>query len=102
MHDDRIVSLGFATEAVDSARPLLDRARIPREAVRNHVATEALQVDALAHHLAAHEDARNVRVFGSVARADDRPVSDLDLLIDMESGRSLLDLVGLARISRCC
>ena len=63
----------------------------------NHVATEALQVDALAHHLAAHEDARNVRVFGSV-----RPVSDLDLLIDMESGRSLLDLVGLARISRCC
>jgi predicted nucleotidyltransferase len=27
----------------------------------------------------------------------DRPASDLDLLVDMESGRSLLNLVGLAQ-----
>jgi predicted nucleotidyltransferase len=34
-------------------------------------------------------------VFGSVARGDDHQSSDIDLLVDMESGRSLLDLVGL-------
>lgn len=39
--------------------------------------------------------ARNVRLFGSVARGEDRPESDLDLLVDMEAGRSLLDLVSL-------
>ena len=33
-------------------------------------------------------------VFGSAARGDARPGSDLDLLVDMEEGRSLLDLVG--------
>lgn len=45
--------------------------------------------------IAAQHGARNVRVFGSVARgeADDR--SDIDLLVEMEPGRSLLDLGGL-------
>jgi uncharacterized protein len=45
--------------------------------------------------VAARHGARNVRVFGSVARGDDNPESDLDLLVDMERGRSLLDLVAL-------
>ncbi len=45
--------------------------------------------------IAAQHGARNVRVFGSVARGDDRADSDLDLLVEMEDGRSLLDLVGL-------
>jgi hypothetical protein len=39
--------------------------------------------------------ARNVRVFGSAARGDAGPASDVDLLVEMESGRSLLDFVGL-------
>lgn len=39
--------------------------------------------------------ARNVRVFGSVARGEAGPESDVDLLVDMEPGRSLLDLGGL-------
>jgi uncharacterized protein len=39
--------------------------------------------------------ARNVRVFGSVARGDDEPDSDVDFLVDMEPGRSLLDMGGL-------
>jgi uncharacterized protein len=45
--------------------------------------------------LAAKYGARNVRVFGSVARgeADDR--SDVDFLVDLEPGRSLLDQAGL-------
>lgn len=45
--------------------------------------------------IAAQYGARNVRVFGSVARgeADDR--NDIDLFVEMEPGRSLLDLGGL-------
>lgn len=41
--------------------------------------------------------ARNVRVFGSEARGEARPSSDLDLLVDMADDRSLLDLVGLGQ-----
>lgn len=39
--------------------------------------------------------ARKIRLFGSVARGEERPDSDLDFLVDMEDGRSLLDLGGL-------
>ncbi len=45
--------------------------------------------------LAAKHGAYNVRVFGSVARGDAGPASDLDVLVDMEPGRSLFDLGGL-------
>ena len=45
--------------------------------------------------LAEKHGARNVRVFGSVARGDATPESDVDFLVDMPKGRSLLDLVGL-------
>jgi predicted nucleotidyltransferase len=44
---------------------------------------------------AARRGARNVRVFGSVARGDQRSGSDVDFLVDFEPGRSLLDLTGL-------
>lgn len=36
--------------------------------------------------------ATSPRVFGSVARGEDRPDSDIDLLVDLEDGRTLLDL----------
>lgn len=45
--------------------------------------------------LAASRGARNVRVFGSVARGEAKENSDIDLLVDVEAGRSLLDIVGL-------
>jgi predicted nucleotidyltransferase len=45
--------------------------------------------------LAATRGARNVRVFGSVARGDSDERSDIDFLVDLEPGRSLLDLGGL-------
>ncbi len=45
--------------------------------------------------LANLHGARNVRVFGSVARGDATEASDVDLLVEMEEGKSLLDLVGL-------
>lgn len=44
---------------------------------------------------AAEHGARNVRVFGSVARGDDGPDSDVDLLVDIDAGRGLLDLAEL-------
>ena len=47
--------------------------------------------------LAAKHGAYNVRLFGSVARGEAGPKSDLDLLIDLESGRSLLDQIALGQ-----
>lgn len=44
---------------------------------------------------ATRHGARNVRVFGSVARGSDTSDSDIDLLVDFEPERSLYDLVGL-------
>ena len=45
--------------------------------------------------LAARAGARNVRVFGSAARGDDREESDLDLLADWTPQTSLFDVGGL-------
>lgn len=46
---------------------------------------------------AAKHGARNVRVFGSVARGRATKTSDVDLLVEMQDGRTLLDLVGLSQ-----
>ena len=45
--------------------------------------------------IAAIHGARNIRVFGSVARGEADEKSDIDFLVEMEPGRSLLDLGGL-------
>jgi predicted nucleotidyltransferase len=42
--------------------------------------------------IAASHGAHRVRLFGSVARGEERPDSDVDFLVEMEDGRSLLDL----------
>lgn len=44
---------------------------------------------------AARHGARNVRVFGSVARGEAGPESDLDILVEMEPGTSLMDHIAL-------
>ena len=60
-----------------------------------------MSIDSLHAHrkailaLATQHGARNIRVFGSVARGEDRPDSDVDLLVDVEPGRSLLDVIAL-------
>jgi predicted nucleotidyltransferase/DNA-binding XRE family transcriptional regulator len=46
---------------------------------------------------AAHHGATNLRVFGSVARGDDRPDSDVDLLVDLPTDAGLLTLLRLER-----
>ncbi|MBX3234591.1 MAG: nucleotidyltransferase family protein [Nitrospiraceae bacterium] len=45
--------------------------------------------------LAQEHGARNVRVVGSVARGEARAESDVDFLVEMDNGRSLLDLIKL-------
>jgi predicted nucleotidyltransferase len=59
-------------------------------------------LDALLHarrdeilRIAAKHGASDVRVFGSVARGEAGPESDLDVLVRLEPGRSLLDLCAL-------
>jgi predicted nucleotidyltransferase len=45
--------------------------------------------------IAARHGARDVRVFGSVSRGEADLESDVDFLVELEPGRSLLDLGGL-------
>lgn len=45
--------------------------------------------------IASRWGARRVRVFGSVARGEAQPTSDVDLVVDFEPDRSLLDHGGL-------
>lgn len=45
--------------------------------------------------IAARHYASNIRVFGSVARGEDGPDSDIDLLVDFGPEASLLDLIAL-------
>ena len=45
--------------------------------------------------IASKYGARNIRIFGSLARGEAREDSDIDFLVDLEPGRSLFDLGGL-------
>ena len=45
--------------------------------------------------IAASHGARNVQIFGSLARGTARPDSDIDFLVRLDPGRSLLDLVAI-------
>jgi hypothetical protein len=45
--------------------------------------------------IAASHGASKVRLFGSVARGEAKPDSDIDFLVEMESDRSLLDRIAL-------
>ena len=59
----------------------------PSERVRQH--RDSIRALAAKHHAAAP------RIFGSVARGEDEPGSDVDLLVDFTDEASLLDEVGL-------
>lgn len=47
--------------------------------------------------MAARRGARNVRVFGSVARGEDTDTSDIDLLVDLDVSVGVVSLAGLTR-----
>jgi len=46
-------------------------------------------------HIATLHGAENVRVFGSHARGEARKDSDIDILVKLDAGRSLLDIVAI-------
>jgi uncharacterized protein len=52
--------------------------------------TEVLQI-------ARRHGASNLRVFGSVPRGEDTEAGDIDLLVDLPPGQTLLTLAGLAQ-----
>jgi predicted nucleotidyltransferase len=56
---------------------------------------EVLQKADLVRTIALAHGAQGIELFGSVARGEDRPESDIDLLVELRPGRSLLDLIGL-------
>jgi len=45
--------------------------------------------------LAVRHGAKRIRIFGSVTRGEADGQSDVDFLVDMEHGRSLMDMGGL-------
>jgi uncharacterized protein len=68
----------------------------PRKRRSAHAKDEALvRLRPIVLRVAKTYGARNVRVFGSFARGEQRRSSDLDLLVEMPEGSSLLDLAGL-------
>jgi uncharacterized protein len=77
-------SIGPVTHSVTRERPSLVLAA-HREDVLNLVRARG---------------ASNVRVFGSVARGEDEPSSDIDLLVDFPPGTSLLTVIGLEQSLR--
>src|SRR6266540_1817506 len=89
-----------------SAAERMRRYRARRRAAGLHPATtwkparalEEVQAKAdLIRSLARAHGATSVELFGSAARGEDRPDSDLDFIVELEPGRSLLDLIGLAQ-----
>lgn len=81
-----------------SAGVTIETRPLPRGGRRNATLQELLRErrDEILE-VAAKNGAANVRVFGSVARGEEQHGSDVDLLVDMDPGCSLLDQVRLRR-----
>jgi predicted nucleotidyltransferase len=45
--------------------------------------------------IAERHGAKRIQVFGSIARGEDARDSDVDFLIELERGRSLLDIIAM-------
>jgi predicted nucleotidyltransferase/predicted transcriptional regulator len=69
------------------------RARVPSTRVRLRDEVARLRSPIL--DAAAANGARDVRLFGSVARGEEQAASDIDFLVSLEPGRTLLDLARL-------
>ena len=68
---------------------------IPRPATSS-LREQVLAKTGLVRTLAQAHGARTVELFGSAARGEETPESDIDLMVELERGRSLLDLIALA------
>lgn len=60
-----------------------------------HALDQILEMADLIGTLARAHGAASIELFGSAARREDRRDSDIDFMVELEAGRSLLDLVGL-------
>jgi uncharacterized protein len=69
----------------------------PRSASQAETVAELRKHRRALIELARRHGAHNPRLFGSIARGDDRPDSDVDILVELEPGRTLLDLVAVRR-----
>lgn len=83
----------YETERRRASAQMIERLRIaarplPHEALAAH----RIELNDLASRFGLH----NVRVFGSAARGDDRPGSDLDLLVTRSAGIGLLGIAAFA------
>lgn len=87
MRNNRPVAELSGIGAVDRAIPRLAGASL-REQV--------LAKSGLVRTLAQAHGARTVELFGSAARGDETAESDIDVMVELERGRSLLDLIALA------
>ena len=67
----------------------------PEPASRGGARAELQRKQGLIRTLAGAHGARTVHLFGSAARGEERPESDLDFLVELEPGRNLLDLIGI-------
>ena len=89
----------------DAAAPEIDLPKVRRacddtdmEPVRNNVPVTLADLRDRRQELlriAKRHGASNVRVFGSVMRGDASAASDVDFVVSLDEGRSLLDLGGL-------
>jgi predicted nucleotidyltransferase/DNA-binding XRE family transcriptional regulator len=77
------VTLGKGRESTKSATKTIGGRLASIRRQRDHL-----------QEIARRHGVRNLRVFGSVARAEDSPKSDVDFLVDLEPGRTLIDLIG--------
>lgn len=79
---ERLLAATGASLVLGTSRPRTDRTdRLRRSRAQLTAAARARGVSA-------------IRVFGSVARGEATRASDVDLLVDLEPGRTLIDLIG--------
>lgn len=89
---------GKATARLDKVMQALQGLGLDIEVVERRAPGMREQVKAhkpLLRTIAAARGVRSLSLFGSAARGDARPGSDLDFLVALENGRSLVDLVGV-------
>ena len=46
-------------------------------------------------HIATLHGAKKVKIFGSIAKGEEKPGSDIDLIVNLDEDRSLFDLIAL-------
>ncbi len=64
---------------------------VPKSALGRRLMEHRIEV----LEVATRHGASNLRVFGSVARGDDGPTSDIDLLVDLDDPTNLINVIGL-------